>query len=241
MISPDILPTYEELRWQWTHEWATAPRNIWNGGKTEVLHLFRCYIHTHTDTHTREQQRKTTRPRPSSFGFQKVARGLPRCTCQALTWLLPIAPHQHRHPAAWPSDRRLPAIGFHVVNMRQPYSNRMQHQLPIRSQHHLPWHTYPSFSNKPFRIPPPTNPPTFIPPRWGPWYYDHPTTPPPPSSGVVHHHPQHLHQPHSLTKASKQPCKTISKQNPNRPGINPSLNTKSLNHAKKILYHPKKL
>ena len=117
--------------------------------------------------------------------------------------------------------------------MRQPYSNRMQHQLPIRSQHHLPWHTYPSFSNKPFRIPPPTNPPTFIPPRWGPWYYDHPTTPPPPSSGVVHHHPQHLHQPHSLTKASKQPCKTISKQNPNRPGINPSLNTKSLNHAKK--------
>ena len=193
----------------------------------------------HTHTHTREQQHKTTRPRPSSFGFQKVARGLPRCTCQALTWLLPIAPHQHRHPAAWPSDRRLPAIGFHVVNMRQPYSNRMQHQLPIRSQHHLPWHTYPPFSNKPFHIPPPTSPPHLHPSKVGAlvlWSSHHTTTPklrggPPPPPALA---------PATLTKASEQPCKTISKQNPNRPGINPSLNTKSLNQAKKILYHQKK-
>ena len=25
MITPDILPTHEQLRWQWAHEWATAP------------------------------------------------------------------------------------------------------------------------------------------------------------------------------------------------------------------------
>ena len=75
MISPDILPTHEKLRWQWTHdnEWATATcydwkidmtqefekrssHTCWKSWKTgahrhqqvEVLHLFRCFTHTHT-------------------------------------------------------------------------------------------------------------------------------------------------------------------------------------------------
>ena len=49
MISPEILPTHDQLRSQWTHEWATNPRKI-KRGILEVLHLFRCYTHANRFT-----------------------------------------------------------------------------------------------------------------------------------------------------------------------------------------------
>ena len=61
-MSLDILPTQEQLRWQWALEWATAPcilcktvnrsSFLRNRNSTHTQTETRTHTHTHTRTHT---------------------------------------------------------------------------------------------------------------------------------------------------------------------------------------------